>query len=333
MTNLQLTLSAAETDFDGLGLRDLVETAIIDTLEVLYVNHNWYAQDERHVLALKLPNLKRIALTDLCAKPSTFAALLRIHSNRLTSVSLKDCSTSEVPAGPPPTFAQFMGQIPQRDPRSGATQWLSILNQFRDCDNLVSLHLERLQIKSELTQPDRFGNTELPIGEVDETMSLCGEWRSKEEIDRALQALEHQADRLLFSRRPRLSQLPRQCFLNLRFANFKASPSIYSWTARETFVLSEYRFYREHHLHNDSLADTPFDNAHDFPTRKVDDSEFSPLRETTSFCYAHEARLPSGRLRLPHLLWGKWETVWIRKTTIPFEVIREMAEDAIRNRT
>lgn len=117
-------------------------------------------------------------------------------------------------------------------------------------------------------------------------------------------------------------------FLILRFANFKASPSSYGWTREETKVVNDDRFHRDNWINMDSFANTPFENSDDFPTRKVDGFQISRFRETTAFCYTDEAELRPWRFRLPHLLWGKSQRFWFRKTPIPFEVIERRARQA-----
>ncbi|CAO2654588.1 Nn.00g113210.m01.CDS01 [Neocucurbitaria sp. VM-36] len=292
VTDLQLELGHQTKHLHASRIQELLQASGIVSLVVKYVEEDSMdAALTIHLSLLSLRQLQRIVLTCLCAKPSAFVDFFRCHRDRLTHVSLIHCSVVRhrrldniFPSPLPPPTSEEM--IPD---------WLLVIKEFQTFSQLKFLELIHLEAERKV---DRY---EVPRNEcLSKDMALDAIWEGKDEINTGLQVLTatystiaHPSMANPWNRGP----APPRDYMNMRFANFKASP-VYKWTTAEAKALADFR-----HCHIYCHKSTPGNFK---PISKIDDHTQFPVPG-----FYDESRMPVGHRILPHMLWGKWKTVWV----------------------
>jgi hypothetical protein len=280
ITTLQLQVLAAQQNFNYGPVQDIVNNASIDSLRVQYEDGQVGPQDRIHLITLRMPHLRRVVLEGLWATAPAYPAFLSAHREQLTHLSLIDCS------------AKGYAILSER-----GDAWLRVLQELKQMNGIEYLELVRLHKK--WVAPSR---NNILYDRMDRTMSEGAVWKGRDEIQRGLAHLsgQHHDVMLLGPEVGDYDPTPVHVYyLNLRFANFKAS-NAYTWTSEEAKFILEYRCSNAFYYGENLKRASP-----------LDDEAIFPVQDRRALGRRGRARTPIGYDRLPVKLWGKWETVWL----------------------
>ena len=241
----------SETLYTGLFQGSKVKTL------VLSYEHE-YAQ--RDISSMRLPatslsQLKDITLRKMRADPNVLTAFLAAHKDSLESVSLIDCSI----------WRQYEYKSPNT---SRDYSWAIVLLLLEKMPNLQRLQLDRLGCKNN-ESVKRYSID----ARLDMSMSLQATWHGKGQIHTGLKYLNSTCRIISFVykiTRPAIVYPPSafpyamHAFLNLRYANFKASPA-FAWTKSEIDHLHWHRQTLRDQSGDPALEHTVADDPLEFP--------------------------------------------------------------------
>ena len=285
ITTLQLQLHAGDHISSATRVLDLVKAATITSLELHYVGPQEHAQSQIHIAPSPFRHLQRVVVKGLWATAPAFVGLLCSHRHQLTHVSIIECSVKRDQALLP---SQYPG-IPEDNEhiRSG---WLSVVHELLQLPKLEFVHLRHLE-----QSPSRIIDSSMPYDCLDSELSVSATWQNKDEVQKGLEHLISQSTGLEY-RVPKGTLLhhfdPYKCYLNLRLTNQKVSTS-FTWTNKELALLEEHWNTYHSKLRR---PPPPFDRRVPFT--------------------ANMQSLPDGHELLSGLLWGQWQTVWVKNARL-----------------
>jgi len=287
ITTLQLQIYVEDGISSATRILHLVDAATIKSLESHYVGPQKRVESQIHTVYLPFRHLQRVVVKGLWATVEVFSGILYSHRYRLKQVSMIECSIKPVSEHPPPQILEHSEAMEHIH-----NGWLSVVRELLQLPELGFVHLSHLE-----QSPYLIIDSSMPYDRLNSEMSVSATWQNKDEVQKGLGHIVNQGKNLVYrvlKPLPLFGPVSSIYYFNLRLANKEVSAS-FSWTRKELAVLKEHENFFPY-LPGIRQLSPPSDRCVPLPT--------------------NTQNLPDGHELLLGLLWGQWQTVWVKNARL-----------------